>query len=161
MTTLIDTVKKAKIQAFKDKDEVKNTLLSTVIGDAGTKAKNDKDRPVTDADFVYVMKKILTGIEDNFKTFEKYPATKQEDIQKRELEMVKMNKEKAILLELIPPAPEQMTEDQVRTEIQKIMTELSLSGPKAMGVIMKEMKSRHEGLYDGGMASKVAKEVLA
>jgi len=160
MTTLIDTVKKAKIQAFKDKDEVKNTLLSTVIGDAGTKAKNDKDRAVTDADVVSVMKKIITGIEDNFKTFEKYPATKPEDIEKRKVEEIKMNKEKAILQELIPPTPDQMTEDQVRNEIKKIMTELSISGPKAMGVLMKEMKSRHEGLYEGAMASKIAKEIL-
>jgi uncharacterized protein YqeY len=161
MTTLIDTVKKAKIQAFKDKDEVKNTLLSTVIGDAGTKAKNDKDRPVADADVVSVMKKILTGIEDNFKTFEKYPVTKAEDIAKREVETVKMNKEKAILLELIPPTPNQMTEDQLRAEIQKIMQEQSLASPKAMGVIMKELKANFADQYDGGMASKLAKELLA
>ena len=161
MTILIDTIKKAKIQAFKDKDEVKNTLLGTVIGEAGTKAKNDGDRQTTDADIVSVMKRTIINIDETFKIFVERPVTKPEDMEKRQADEVKMKREKEILLELMPEMPKQLSEDELRAEIQKVMKELSLSGPKAMGVIMKELKTRFEGQYDGAMASKISKELLA
>lgn len=159
-TPLIDAIKKAKIQAVKDKDEIKKTLLSTLIGEAEMKGKNDGNRPSTDADFISVMKKFITNIDDTIKMFADYPVTKAEDIAKRQKDEAEKKQEKAILMEFMPKMPAQMSEEQLRAEIAKIKSELSLAGPKGMGVLMKEMKARFEGKFDGGLASKIAKEVL-
>jgi uncharacterized protein YqeY len=107
------------------------------------------------------MKKTIINIDDTFKIFVEKPVTKPEDMEKRQVNEAKMKREKEILLELMPETPKQLSEDELRAEIQKVMKELSLSGPKAMGVIMKELKTRFEGQYDGGMASKISKELLA
>lgn len=53
--------------------------------------------------------------------------------------------------------PKQMSREEITTEIQKIQAE----NPDAnLGIVMKELGSRHPGQYDGKLASTVAREIL-
>ena len=45
-------------------------------------------------------------------------------------------------------------------KVRDIVSELGLSGAKAMGIVMAELKKRYSGQYDGKMASDVVKSFL-
>lgn len=159
-TIIIDNIKQARIQAMKDKDEVTKFLLTTVMGEANMKGKNDGDRPSTDKDYIQVMNKFVDNINDTLDIFEKNPVVKEDEIKKRALDKERLNKEKSILISFLPELPAQMTTEQIEQSVQGIVNELGLAGPKAISVVMKEMKARFEGAYDAGMTSQIAKKVL-
>ncbi|MBI4160770.1 MAG: GatB/YqeY domain-containing protein [Candidatus Yanofskybacteria bacterium] len=57
--------------------------------------------------------------------------------------------------------PEQMPENAIRAEIQKIIAELGASGPKDMGRVIGSVMAKLKGQADGGTVSKITKELLA
>ena len=65
----------------------------------------------------------------------------------------------AALLERYLPA--QASEDDVRQAIRAMVAERGLSGPAAMGQVMKEMLKRFGGAADGATVSRLAREVLS
>jgi len=158
--TIIENIKTAQLQARKDRDEVKSVLLTTLIGEASMKGKNDGNRESTDADFISVLKKFITNIDDTLNIFVKNPVVGEDNIASRKQKEDKLQKEKAILVSFLPSLADQMSEEQLRLEIGKIITQFSLSNPKGMGTIMKELKANFNGKYDSALASKIAKEVL-
>jgi uncharacterized protein YqeY len=151
MTTLIETIKKDQLQARKNKDSFAATALTTLIGEAEMIGKNDGNRQSTDEEVVGVVGKFVKNINDTIKELNKKGGD-------NTARVADLEKEKTILNAYMP---KQLTEDELRAEMQKLIAEFSLSGPKGMGVLMKELKARFNGAYDGTLASKVAKEVLA
>jgi len=63
----------------------------------------------------------------------------------------------AIIESYLPVGP---TEDQVRAVVKAVTGERGLSGPSAMGVVMKEAMARLGGSVDGKMVSRIVSEVL-
>ena len=57
--------------------------------------------------------------------------------------------------------PEQVDEAEIRQAIAAFVDEHGLSGPPAMGPVMKEMMSRFAGRTDGSVVSRIAREILA
>lgn len=158
--SIIENIKSAQLQARKDRDEVKSVLLTTLIGEASMKGKNDGNRESTDADFISVLKKFITNIDDTLNIFVKNPVIGEDNIASRKQKEEKLQKEKSILVSFLPSLADQMSEEQLRLEIGKIITQFSLSNPKGMGTIMKELKANFNGKYDTANASKIVKEVL-
>lgn len=159
-TTLIDNIKKDQLQARKDKNEVSVNLLTTLIGEAEMIGKNDGNRKSTDTEVTTVIKKFVKNLDETITTLTK-AVEKETDTEKTKVLQAKvelMEKEKAILM---PYLPQQLNDEQLRVEMGKIIAEFSLAGPKGMGVLMKEMKNRFAGAYDGTAASKISKEMLA
>lgn len=151
MTTLIETIKKDQLQARKNKDATKASLLTTLLGEASMIGKNDGNRESTDAEVIAVIKKFVKNTQEVIRI-----TGMQQSIESREAGKV-ASEELRILESYLP---KQLSENELRAEMQKLIAELNLSGPKGMGILMKEMKARFEGTYDGGLASKIAKEVL-
>lgn len=159
-TMLIETIKKDQLQARKDKNEVVSSLLTTLIGEAEMIGKNDGNRKTTDTEVTAVIKKFVKNIDETVTALTK-SAEQETDVAKKETLQIKVagfEKEKTILM---PYLPQQLNDDQIRAEMGKIIAEFSLAGPKGMGVLMKEMKARFNGAYDGAVASKISKELLA
>lgn len=150
MTTLINTIKQNQLQARKNKDATAASLLTTLIGESEMVGKNDGNRESTDAEVTAVIKKFVKNIDETISALSKNPEGNADRI-------ATATKEKDILMAYLP---KQLDEAQLRAEMQKIITELSLSSPKGMGVLMKELKNKFPGAYDGNTASKIAKEVL-
>lgn len=113
--------------------------------------KNDGNRESTDVEVTAVIKKFVKNIDETISALSKSPDANADRI-------ASATKEKDILMAYLP---KQLDEAQLRVEMQKIIAEFSLSGSKGMGVLMKELKARFNGAYDGNTASKIAKEVLA
>lgn len=56
--------------------------------------------------------------------------------------------------------PRGASDDEVRAVVQAVVAEKSLSGPSAMGAVMKEAMARLHGTADGKTVSRIASEVL-
>lgn len=69
-------------------------------------------------------------------------------------------KEKAELEVLLSYLPEQLTEDQIRTLAKEAIQVTGASGAKDMGKIMGELAQKTKGKADGGLVSKIVKELL-
>ena len=57
--------------------------------------------------------------------------------------------------------PQQLGDDQMRQAVQAIIAETGAQGPKDMGKVMTELRSRYSGQMDFGKASGLVKELLA
>lgn len=61
---------------------------------------------------------------------------------------------------LEPYLPEQVSEDEIRRQIEELVAAEGLEGPAAIGAVMKVMLPRLAGSADGGTVSRIAKQVL-
>ena len=56
--------------------------------------------------------------------------------------------------------PKQVSSDELRGIISEFITVNNLSDAKSLGLVMSHLKTNYAGLYDGSLASTIAKEVL-
>lgn len=56
--------------------------------------------------------------------------------------------------------PQQASEEEIRAAVEAFIAQEGLSGPAAMGAVMKEMMARFGARADGGTVSRIAREVL-
>ncbi len=62
---------------------------------------------------------------------------------------------------LRPYLPQQVSEEEIRQAVTSFVAEQELSGPAAMGQVMKAMMARFGARADGSVVSRLAREVLA
>lgn len=146
--SLLNTIKKSQLLARKNRDAETASVLTTLIGEAEMIGKNDGNRESSDAEVVAVIKKFIKNLNDTLKVADTY-----NDVDAA----AKAQAEKQVLEVYLP---KQFTEPDLLNAMREIIAVNTLSGPKAMGVLMKELKAKYEGQYDGAMASKLAKELL-
>ena len=147
--TILDSVKKAQLQARKDKRSDEAASLTTLIGEAEMIGKNDGNRVSTDAEVVAVIKKFVKNIDETLNVVSK-DSTKTDRVEV-------LTKEKTLLSTFLP---QQLSEDQLRTILSGFVSALPEKNPKAMGKVLASLKESFAGQYDGALASKVTKELL-
>ena len=69
-------------------------------------------------------------------------------------------KEKSEMNILMEYMPEQMSEEEVKIEVEKAIKETGASGPKDMGKVIGAVMAKIKGKADGQMVSKIVKEML-
>lgn len=142
--TLLQQVKSDQIAARKSRDTLKATLLTTLIGEAEGDSKRTGEE-ITDSKIIGLVQKFIKGANDTLKVVG-YVG----DV------AVQSNAELHILNGYLP---QQLTETQLIEIVTAIKAEISAT-PKDMGKVMGLLKSRHEGQYDGKIASAVVKAAL-
>lgn len=147
--TILDSVKKAQLQARKEKNSDAAASLTTLIGEAEMIGKNDGNRASTDAEVVAVIKKFIKNIDETITVVSK-------DSSKAE-RLVSLEKEKSLLSTFLP---QQLSEVELRTILGGFVSALPEKNPKAMGKVLASLKEQYAGQYDGALASKVTKELL-
>lgn len=147
--TLIDTIKKAQLQARKDKQSDSASSLTTLIGEAEMIGKNDGNRVTTDAEVVAVIKKFVKNIDETLNVVSK-------DSSKAD-RVTALTQEKALLSTFLP---KQLSEDELRSVLSGFVSALPEKNPKAMGKVLASLKEHFAGQYDGALASKITKELL-
>jgi uncharacterized protein YqeY len=133
---LIDQIKSDNLAARKAHDSAKASLLTTLLGEAEMIGKNDGNRPTTDAEVQEVIQKFVKN--------NKLTITALKDVGAEQF-----HKENEILAGYLP---KMLSEDELKAVILSY-------GTKNMGEIMKQLKTNHAGMYDGQMASKIAKSL--
>lgn len=148
--TILDSVKAAQLQARKDKRADDASTLTTLIGEAEMIGKNDGNRVTTDAEVVAVIKKFVKNIDETLNVLSK-DSTKVDRVEA-------LSKEKALLSTFLP---QQLSEDELRHILTTFVSKLEDKNPKAMGKVLASLKEQFAGRYDGALASKITKELLA
>jgi len=94
---------------------------------------------------------VRKAIKQRADSVEQYRKGNREELAARE------EREAEILSAYLPP---QIDEDELRAAITALVKDQDLSGPAAIGTIMKTMTSRFAGRAEGGTINKIAREVL-
>jgi hypothetical protein len=114
--------------------------------------KNERIRrggDVDEAGFISLVRKAVKQREDSIS---QYRSGGREELAAKEESELK-------ILDAFLPA--QVDEGQIRAAIEEIVAAQGLSGPAAMGPIMKGVMARFGTSADGGTINRVAREVLA
>lgn len=143
---LIDQIRDDMIAARKADDAVAKSLLITLFSEAQMVGKNKRNSATTDEEVIGVIRKFAANAEETERLLQARGQDTQ--AQRRELEI------------LAAYLPTQMTQEGLESAVRVIVADLGVSGAKAMGAVMAELKARHAGTYDGKLASQVVKSVL-
>jgi uncharacterized protein YqeY len=144
MSTLLK-IKADQLAARKAKNTVATNVLTTLIGEAVAIGKNE-NRETTDAEIVATVKKFIKNIDEVLKVIDSESTGYHNAVT-----------EKAILADYLP---HQLSSLELSSVIGGIIAEIEASGPKDMGRVMKVLKLRYDGQYDGGVASGLIKITL-
>lgn len=134
--------------AMKAGDKEKLATLRMLL----TEIKNERIRKGSEVDedgFVSLVRKAIKQREEAASGFHKGGRA----------EMAAKEESEAAFLATFLPA--QVDEAQIRAAVQEVVTSRGLSGPAAIGPIMKEMLARFGSSADGAVINRVAREVLA
>lgn len=141
---LIKTIKADQLQARKNRDKIATSLLTTLIGEADTAAKNKGVELLDDASTIALIQKFLNNIQIVF------DASGHNETAQKEMDLLK-----AYL-------PTKLTDAELESEIKKFITGLRGTVPdnKLMGEVLKSLKSSYPGRYDGATASALVKKLM-
>src|SRR5258706_8736262 len=134
--------------ALKAGEKEKLSTLRMLLGEI----KNERIRrggEVDEAGFVSLVRKSIKQREE---AATQYHAGHREELAAKEESEAKI---------LATYLPAQVDEGQIRAAIEELVASRSLSGPAAIGPIMKELLARFGSSADGATINRIAREVLA
>lgn len=139
---LYDDIKKANIQAMKDKDVVARSIYSVVINKIMLEniKKREKGEDLQDSDVLVILQKSIKELEEEKINYEKANNSEQVANISRQIDIIK-----AYL-------PTLMT----REEIKNIILGLE---DKSIGAVMKHFKQNYMGKCDMRLVGEVQKEI--
>ena len=134
-------------ESMKTKDTVRKNAVQMVRASI-LQIEKDKGIEVEDEKIIDIIAKEVKTKKDALKDFEKAERQDLIDLTNREIE---------ILQEYLP---KQLSRDEVKVEVQKIISEIGATSMKDMGAIMKEAKAKIGASAEGKTINEVAKEIL-
>ena len=133
--------------SMKNKDEIRKNTVQ-MIRAAILQIEKDKGIQVEDDKILEIIAKEVKSKKDALKDFEK---ANREDL------ISQTNTEIEILQEYLP---QQLSREEIKTELEKIISKLGATTMKDMGAIMKEAKAQMGASADGKTINEVAKEIM-
>ena len=147
MGELLIELRKANMQAMKDHDTVKKGVLSLVISSIALAEKEDGKTLTREEELTFIQKELKQTRESLTET----PADR--------TDLIEETKKKIEILESY--LPRQLTEEEIKTAIESILTEKGLEPvKKSQGVVMKEIMDKYKGQTDGKTVNKVLSTIL-
>lgn len=140
---LIEQIKSDLLAARKNRATVAANALTALVGEAVMVGKNAGNRVSTDEEVVATVRKFLKNLDEtrrNLLAHNKDVAACEEEIQ--------------IISQYLP---KQLACDELKDAIVKIVLETPGAN---LGIVMRVLKEKYPGLYDGKVASELAKQVL-
>jgi uncharacterized protein YqeY len=147
MGELLAQFRKENMQAMKDHDTLKKGVLSLLISAIALGEKETGKTYTKEEELACVQRELKQTKESLAET----PADRTDALED--------NKKKIELLETY--LPKQMSEDEIKAEIEKIMKDKGLEPvKKSQGIIMKEIMADCKGKTDGKTVNKVLQTIL-
>ena len=134
-------------ESMKNKDTVRKNTVQMVRASI-LQIEKDKGIEVEDNKIIDIIAKEVKTKKDALKDFEKAERQDLIDLTNREIE---------VLQEYLP---KQLSRDEVKEEVQKIIAEIGATSMKDMGAIMKEAKAKMGASAEGKTINEVAKEIM-
>ena len=134
-------------EAMRSKNEIKKNTVQMVRA-AILQIEKDKGIQVEDDRILEIIAKEVKSKRDALKDFEK--AERQDLIDQT-------NQEIEVLQQYLP---KQLSREEIKVELEKIISEIGATTMKDMGAIMKEAKAKMGASADGKTINEVAKEIM-
>lgn len=134
-------------EAMRSKNEIKKNTVQMVRA-AILQIEKDKGIQVEDDRILEIIAKEVKSKRDALKDFEK--AERQDLIDQT-------NQEIEVLQQYLP---KQLSKEEIKVELEKIIAEIGATTMKDMGAIMKEAKAKMGASADGKTINEVAKEIM-
>ena len=134
-------------ESMKNKDVIRKNTVQ-MLRAAILQIEKDKGIEVEDNKILEIIAKEVKTKKDAVKDFEK--AERQDLIEQT-------NQEIAILQEYLP---KQLSKEEIKVELEKIIAEIGATSMKDMGEIMKAAKAKMGASADGKTINEVAKEIM-
>ncbi|MDO8492166.1 MAG: GatB/YqeY domain-containing protein [bacterium] len=131
--------------AVKNRELAKRQQLSKTINDVG---ELEKQSQLSDEVIIEV---IAGEVRKRKEAIEQFRVGGRDEL---------AQKEKSEMDILLTYLPEQLSEDEIRAEVQKTISELSAASPKDMGKVIGAVMAKLKGRAEGGTVSKIVKELL-
>ena len=143
--TINDHIKQAMLAKDKDRlaalRDVKSKILLEATSGSGTEVSDD-----------VAMKICLKLYKQRMETYELYIAQGREDLASDELIQAK------VIEEFLP---KQLSEDEIKAEINEAIASLGVSGPQDMGKLMGHLSAKLSGKADGKLIATLVKAALS
>ena len=133
--------------AMREKDEIKKNTVQMVRA-AILQIEKDKGITVEDEKIIEIIAKEVKGKKDALVDFEKGGR---EDL------VSQTNQEISILQEYLP---KQLSKEEIKLEVEKVIKQLGATSMKDMGMVMKEAKAKIGPAADGKTINEIVKENL-
>ena len=114
--------------------------------------KNERIRIGAEVDQAGFVQLVRKATKQRLESAEQYRAGNRPELAERE------EREAEILKAYLPP---EVDDDEIRQAIRELVSAEGLSGPGAIGPVMKAMLDRFSGRADGATINRIAREVLA
>ena len=147
MTILEERVEKEMKEAAKARDVIKLSTLRLVRA-AVHNRRIDLQKDLEDKDVLQVLSSMAKQRKDSIEQFRRGGRT---DLVERE------ESELAIIKTFLP---REMSEQDIRAEVDRVVSELGATGPGDMGAVMKALMPVVAGKADGKVVSDIVKAVL-
>ena len=145
---MVEKLNKDMIEAMKNKDKERLTIIRGVKADLKKKEIDEKIE-INDNTLISVVSKQIKQLKEGVKDFEK--GNRSDLIEKAEFEI-------SVLEEYLPEA---LSVDEVKEIINKAIVEVNASTMKDMGKVMNKVKDKINGRFDISEVSKMIRERLS
>ena len=143
---LYDEFRKEKMIALKEKDKLKNKVITNILSDLTYIKKELKQEP-TEADSAKVVVKQVKQLKETMELSKDRPD-----------KMAELEAELAVLEQYMP---KQMSEEEIREAVVKLLEENGITAePKNKGAIMKAVMPALNGKADGKDINKVVSSLF-
>lgn len=140
-------------EALKNKDTVATgtiRLITAALKDRDISVRSEgRAEGISESEILSMLQSMIKQRQESSKT---YRDAGRDDLADREDEEIKVIKKFL---------PQQMSEQEMRDAVEKLITELNVTDIREMGKVMAELKNRYAGQLDMSKASGLVKERLA
>ena len=134
--------------SMREKNEIRKNTIQMVRA-AILQIEKDKGITVEDDKIIEIIAKEVKGKKDALVDFEKAER----------IDLIEQtNQEIAILQEYLP---KQLTKEEIKVELEKVIADIGATSMKVMGAVMIEAKARIGAGADGRTINEVVKELLS
>lgn len=148
--SLLQQIKEASVNARKNKEPTA-VFLVTLYAEAAKVGKDKRNGETTDEETIQILKKFKIGAESNIQyALAQNSPNAQHQIDQSNMEILVLNQY----------LPTLMSETELTIKIQELVNQLEDRSIKSLGKVMAQLKNNFPGLYDGALASTIAKKLL-
>ena len=143
----IEKIKQDMYAAMKSKDKVKATILRSFLSNL-KKIEIEKKEPIAEPEYLSIVKKMVKQLKESIDLYSQAGRTELAEKEKSELSIIE-----AYL-------PKQFSEKEISELIKNIISEISAKNISDIGKVMAIVMKKGGGKVDGGIANRIAKELL-
>ena len=143
----IEKIKQDMYAAMKAKNKVEATILRSFLSNL-KKIEIEKKDSLTDSEYLSTVKKMVKQLKESIDVYSQ--AGRNELVEKEKSELSIME---AYL-------PKQFSENDISQLIKNIILEISAKNISDMGRVMALVMKKGDGKVDGGIANRIARELL-